>query len=93
MAVLKCKRCGRITNTTVSDFIDTLPDAKKCYAAVDDKTKRWVKGCAYKKASKTDKRVADRLLGNIATTREVGQTMGKIEKAEKEEPGYDELLS
>ncbi|MCK9544494.1 MAG: hypothetical protein M0R03_20945 [Novosphingobium sp.] len=50
-----CKGCGRVTNSTTSNwwFTTTKDHATECYAAyVDDK---WVKGCAYDKLNRADK--------------------------------------
>jgi hypothetical protein len=83
MPFLKCKNCGRTTSTTVSDFMDSWPDAAECYLATDPKTKIWVKGCGYKKASKTDKALADRWLGKTAAiAHSLDQTISRMTKEE-----------
>ena len=69
-----------MTNTTVSDFWDTWPDAKECFMAVDPKTRKWVKGCAYKKATGVDKFLADRLIGTPASITDRPQAMSKRRK-------------
>ena len=86
MASLKCK-CGRMTSTTVSDFMDSWPDAGECYAAIDNKTRKWVKGCAYKKAGAIDKRFADRLIGRPAIVIPLNsiETMGKVRRDSDDE--------
>jgi len=43
MSVIRCKNCGRTTNTAVS--IHNCIEAKKCYAAFVDG--KWVEGCAF----------------------------------------------
>ena len=85
-SLLKCKGCGRKTNTTLSDFMDTWPDAEVCYSAIDVKTRRWVEGCGYEKASKVDKKVADRYIGrNAPNDPGIAPTVGRTTKAGRED--------
>ncbi len=53
MPTLKCSRCGRMTNTALSDWIDnigikdvTIGMATRCFAAWDEDKQCWVEGCA-----------------------------------------------
>jgi len=48
MGMIQCDGCGRETNTALSDHIDG-PDgkAKCCFAAWDEESQHYVRGCAY----------------------------------------------
>lgn len=63
MAVIKCKKCGRTTNTAVSDWtFKPCLEALECYAAYEE-DKGWVKGCAYDKITNGfDKQYVDRII-------------------------------
>jgi len=60
--MMRCKGCGKITNTATSDawhhedFI-----ARKCYVAWEDDG-RAIEGCGYEEADIFDKEFADKLL-------------------------------
>ena len=84
MSSLKCKKCGKYTSTSVSEFMDTWPDAEICYASMNLKKGVWVKGCGYKKAAPTDKKIADRLIGRSASLSGPPQVMGKTGKNQQE---------
>ena len=65
MSVGTCQGCGRVTNSAVSNWIDSRernPEKPmECYAAYVDGV--WVKGCAYHKAIWFMKSFVDKLLG------------------------------
>jgi hypothetical protein len=65
--ILECKNCNRTTIARVAELADSSTTAESCYAAIDCKSKRWVKGCAYKKAKDINKKFADRLIGTISS--------------------------
>ncbi len=48
MPILECKRCGRMTNTALCDWVDNIDEGKavRCYAAWDKEKNCWVEGCA-----------------------------------------------
>lgn len=83
MSDLKCNRCKRMTNTSVSEFMDSWPYASQCYAAVDPKTGKWVKGCGYKTANKTNKFFSDRLIGRMASIQVSSSTDQTVDKSPK----------
>lgn len=61
MPILVCRECGRLTNTAVSDHIDSKDGkADSCYAAFVDG--EWVEGCNYKNTPYCTKITIDRKL-------------------------------
>jgi hypothetical protein len=45
---LKCRRCGELTNTAISDHIDSPDDqADRCFAFWNKGDKKWQQGCGY----------------------------------------------
>ena len=63
--IITCKRCGRYTNSMVSDYWDN--DEKKCYGSA---TKcyaahvkgGWVKGCGFDEADELTKEMVENFL-------------------------------
>lgn len=48
MATAICKGCGRYTNSAISNMWFTKDQQPTmCYAAMDEVTQKWVKGCDY----------------------------------------------
>jgi len=70
MALVKCKNCGKLTNTVISDHIHNIDKphrADKCYGAliqVSSTRKNYVKGCAYNEAPFYVKQNVDLLIEN-----------------------------
>lgn len=62
-----CKICGRITNSTLSDYWSCnngtyLGEVSECYAAWDEDKDKWVPGCAYSKIGGHYKKWIDKLI-------------------------------
>jgi superfamily II DNA or RNA helicase len=59
---VKCAKCGRWTNYSVSNFSggETVDN---CYASFDEVTQGWVEGCVYTNTDELQKRLADKLIG------------------------------
>lgn len=65
MPIIICAKCGRATNTAVSDHINRKPydgKADRCFVAHEDG--RWVKGCSYDDANEYEKHYADKVLND-----------------------------
>lgn len=62
MPAIKCKGCGRLTNTATSKFNRGNPP-EVCYAAYDESNK-WIKGCGYDNAPDFEKKFAKVLIGD-----------------------------
>ncbi len=46
MPIIKCRKCNNLTNTAVSDHIDSTDKmADRCYAYFKDE--KWIRGCAF----------------------------------------------
>jgi superfamily II DNA or RNA helicase len=65
MPVIKCANCRRFTNSALStwEFVGEDMTATACYAAWDERTKQWVKGCGFDQASEFDKNFALKYIG------------------------------
>jgi len=61
MPIVICKGCGKKTNTACSKFNRGKPP-NECYAAYDDKNKKWIKGCGFENASNFEKAFAMHLI-------------------------------
>lgn len=62
-----CKTCGRLTNSTASNYWTSNQGTKfgevsECYAAWDEEKNGWIQGCAYKKLSGHYKKWIDSLI-------------------------------
>ena len=62
-----CKTCGRLTNSTASNYWlpqedKELGEVTECYMAWNEDKFKWVQGCAYKKLSGHYKKWIDSLI-------------------------------
>lgn len=74
MPTATCK-CGRITNSTVSNYWDTKGEPTECYAAWDEAKARWVEGCALGKGSDFERAFAQGLInGDMGAIKLAGKT-------------------
>lgn len=74
MPTVKC-RCGNTTNSAVSDYWMTVGskavanselekfEAAHCYAAFDEHSRRWVKGCSFDSADEFMQKTVLDLMG------------------------------
>lgn len=62
MPSIKCRACGGVTNTAVSDHLFKFEDneAEMCFAKFVDGV--WVKGCGYDGASVYERILADAVI-------------------------------
>lgn len=60
MPAIKCKGCGRLTNTATSKFNRGNPP-EVCYAAYEND--KWVKGCGFEDAPEFEKNFAKSFIG------------------------------
>lgn len=62
MSAVRCQRCGGLTNTAVSDWLDApRGHASRCFVRWVDGVAR--RGCAYGEANVYERSMADSVLG------------------------------